>query len=108
MFLLFKGNGYTFSVRVAELFCLPSEKGSTLKRKNFAPFGSKFFFVFFFSFRVDLFFRRGGVYSERSKTSFQKRKGSILKGLKPLFGRGRKRSKTSFQKRKGSILKGLP
>ena len=31
-------------------FCVPSEKGSALKRKEFAPNGSKFF-----PFRVDLF-----------------------------------------------------
>ena len=36
-----------------KLVCLPSEKGSTLKRKNLLPLGSKFF-----PFRVDLFSER--------------------------------------------------
>ena len=38
------GNGYTFKRAVKILFCLPSEKGSTLKGKNLLPF----------PFRVDL------------------------------------------------------
>ena len=37
-------NGYTFrGDNLSKLFCLPSEKGSTLKRKEFAPKRSKFF-----------------------------------------------------------------
>ena len=35
---------------LSKLFCLPSEKGSTLKGKNLLPIGSKFF-----PFRVDPF-----------------------------------------------------
>ena len=39
-----------------EWFCLPSEKGVYSKRKEFAPFGSKFF-----PFRADCFSEKGFV-----------------------------------------------
>ena len=38
------------TVTLSDLFCPPSEKGSTLKGKNLLPKGSKFF-----PFRVDPF-----------------------------------------------------
>ena len=40
----------TLSREVTKLILSPSEKGTTLKGKNFAPFGNKFF-----PFRVELF-----------------------------------------------------
>ena len=41
----------------------PSEKGSTLKEKNFAPFGSKFF-----PFRVEPFSEWVGVHGKNRKS----------------------------------------